>query len=402
MPRTVLVTGPGGAGVTTLAAATALAGARAGHRTLAIGTGLSCGLAAVLGTRPAAGPGQPVEAADGLWTVEADSARHFREGFLAAQDRAGTFLSALGAEPLDDDELTELPGAGALALLSTLHEAHRSGRWQLIVSALPPAPEAVRLLALPDQLLRYLGRLLPAQRRTAHTLRPLLAQLTGVSLPAAALYDSAARWSRELTAVRDVLTGPGTCVRWVVEPGPRAEAVLRSARAGLALHGPASEAVLANRLLPTGSPDPWLAGLAARQRLALAELVAEGLPVHEIPHLGRPVSGPADLETLQVPPPGDPVPLPGRVVEDGRSADGLLRWRLPLPGARRDELTVVRRGDELVVTTGPYRHCLVLPPLLRDCTLTGAGLEDGALVTRFAPVPRHRGAEALNGSRPVR
>jgi arsenite-transporting ATPase len=62
-------------------------------------------------------------------------------------------------------------------------------------------------------------------------------------------------------------------------------------------------------------------------------------------------------------------------------------WHLPLPGAVREDLGLVRRGDELVVTAGPLRRIVALPSALRRCSVAGAGLRDGVLCIRFTPDP---------------
>jgi arsenite-transporting ATPase len=62
-------------------------------------------------------------------------------------------------------------------------------------------------------------------------------------------------------------------------------------------------------------------------------------------------------------------------------------WHLPLPGATRDRLGLVRRGDELLLTVGPFRKITTLPSALRRCTVSGAGLTDGVLRIRFTPDP---------------
>ncbi|MGO4756434.1 ArsA family ATPase, partial [Streptomyces sp. 2MCAF27] len=103
-------------------------------------------------------------------------------------------------------------------------------------------------------------------------------------------------------------------------------------------------------------------------------------------------AGPAGLAAL-VASVGAPEPRPDRpaaepwTVEDRLAADGELVWRLPLPGADRDALGLVRRGDELIVTVGPFHRVLPLPSALRRCTVSGAGLRDGRLNVRFAPDP---------------
>ncbi|MBN3928326.1 ArsA family ATPase [Streptomyces verrucosisporus] len=411
--RTVLVTGGGGSGRTTVAAATALAAARSGHRALLLSAEDPALLEALFGTGGTGGTdgeGASREVAPGLVLSRLDSGADFRARAVALQERARSALDLLGAEPLDDDELAEPPGADAFALLRALRAAHDpagGGPYDVVVADMPPVGRAVRTLALPEHTRRWLRRLLPPERQAARALRPVLAQLAGAPMPARSLYEAAGRLDRELAAVQAVVESPGTTVRLVVEPGPAAVRALRAARAALALHGLALDAVVANRLLPTASPDPWLAGLASRQRKALKELLGDcpdgSADVCELPHLGREPQGAADLGELaeRIPPPGPPPgAAPGGdlagdraedraegpwTVEDRLADEGVLLWRLPLPGAVRETLSLVRRGDEVVVTTGPFRRVLPLPAALRRCAVAGARLADGELTVRFEP-----------------
>ncbi|MEF9882468.1 ArsA family ATPase [Streptomyces sp. P9-A4] len=368
--RIILVTGLGGAGRTTVAAATALAEARAGRRVLLVSEGAD-----------------PLLGGDGLRVLRPAPAADFRREFLALQERSAAALDLLGAAPFEDAELTELPGSRHFALLRSLRDA-AAGDHDLAVVDLPPLPEALAVLALPEQLRRYLRRLLPPERQAARALRPMLAQLAGVPMPAQWLYATAARWEAELAAVQAVVDAPATSVRLVLEPGPAAADALRTARLGLALQGLALDAVVANRLLPATSEDPWLAGLTAQQHRHLAELRTAGGTLDELPHLGRDPRGPEDLALLApARPAAEPVPVPEWTVEDRREEDGVLVWHIGLPGAVKDELSLVRRGDELLLTVGAFRRNLPLPAALRRCTVTGAGLVEGDLRVRFTPDP---------------
>lgn len=367
--RIILVTGTGGAGRTSVAVGTALAEARGGRRVL-----LVSGEARALDP----GPGGPD-------VLVPDPATDFRREFLAFQARSTTALDLLGAAPFEDAELTELPGSGQVALLRAIRDA-AAGDWDLVLVELPPVREALALLALPAQLRRYLRRLLPPERQAARALRPMLAQLAGVPLPAQWLYETTARWEAELAAVQDVVDSPDTAVRLVVEPGPAAEDALRTARLGLALQGLALDGVVANRVLPADSPDPWFAGLAAEQHRHLDALREARPDLHELPHLGRDPRGAEDLALLAVPV-GEPTAPAEWTVEDRRDEDGILVWHVPLPGAVKGALSLVRRGDELLLAVGPFRRAVPLPAVLRRCTVTGAGLVDGDLRIRFAPDP---------------
>ncbi|MEU8955750.1 ArsA-related P-loop ATPase [Streptomyces sp. NPDC048518] len=387
--RTLLVTGPGGSGRTTLAAATALAAARAGQRTLVLSADRADTLGTVLGS-----PGAPgADTYPGLTARRLVPDARFRDDLLAVQERAASALDLLGAERLDGEELTPLPGAEELALLRGLRDAAResgrAGGHDTVIVDLPAAPRALAILALPEQLRRYLRRLLPPERQAARALRPMLGRLAGVPLPAAWLYESAARLEDELAAVQRVIEAPGTTVQLVAEPGPAGADAVRTTATGLALHGLRTEALMANRVLPDTSADTWLAGFAAQQHKTLDAWESAYGRVGRVPHLGRDPRGPDDLAALGLPAPAAaPAPVAWPVTEaPAEEEDHRYVWHIPLPGVARDELGLIRRGDELVVTAGPFRRIVTLPSALRRCTVAGAGLRDGELRVRFAPDP---------------
>ncbi|MEU7605978.1 ArsA-related P-loop ATPase [Streptomyces sp. NPDC041003] len=377
--HTLLITGPGGAGRTTVAAATALAAARDGRRVLLLSGDVGDPLAALAGEEPV----------PGLRVARVDSGEEFREELVALQERGSALLAMVGARPLGAEELTELPGAEQFALLRALRRAAAAPGTDLVVVDMPPLHQTLSTLALPAQLRRYLARLLPAEKQAARALRPVLAQLAGVPMPAQWLYEAAARWDEELAAVQAVVEADTTELRLVAEPGPAAADEMRLGRLGLALQQLPVSGLVANRMVPQGSADPWLAGLAAQQEKYAAEWAAD-LPVVTLAHLGRDPRGPQDLDRLAASDgllPEAPAPRSSWAVEDRLAADGVLVWVVPLPGARKSDLDLVRRGDELLLTAGPYRRIVPLPSALRRCTVSGAALAAGELRIRFTPDP---------------
>ena len=211
-------------------------------------------------------------------------------------------------------------------------------------------------------------------------------------MPSEWLYEAAARWDVELAATAAVVADRNTVVRLVAEPGPAGTDAVRAATTGLALRGLRADALIANRVLPEPSTDPWLASVTAQQRKAIDEWAesagsTETYALHQVAHLGHDPRGGDDLAALRAPVvnrPPTPIEWPGT---DHLADDGVLLWHIPLPGAIRDELDLVRRGDELVLTVGPFRRIVPLPSALRRCTVAGAALRDGELRIRFTPDP---------------
>ncbi|MFD1658532.1 ArsA family ATPase [Streptomyces caeni] len=385
--RTILITGPGGCGRTTVAAATALDAARRGTRTLLLSADRTDTPGALLGAGTGA---RPAETAPCLTVRRPDAAAGFRDDLVAFQNRAAGALDLVGAARLDAEEVTPLPGAEELAVLRALRDAALSEAYDLLVVDLPPVPQALALLALPEELRRYLRRLLPPERQAARALRPVLGRLAGVPMPAEWLYETAARWDLELAATEAVVADRATSVWLVAEPGPAGADAVRTAVTGLALRALRPQALIANRVLPDTAHDAWLAGLAAQQRKTLEEWQGTygAHTVHRVPHLGRDPRGADDLALLAGPAVNEAPPPVEWPVTDLLAEDGVLVWRIPLPGAIRDELDLVRRGDEIVVTTGPFRRIVPLPSALRRCTVAGAALREGELSIRFAPDPQ--------------
>lgn len=424
-PRVVLVSGDR---AVPLAAATARDAAAAGQRTLLVAAADPYRRADALAGAPLGLT--PVQLRPGLHAVRLDPQQAFADAAERLLARAKPLFELLGVEPLDRDELSALPGAAHLALLDALRryggdasdEAAGVYGWEQVVVAAPPVPELLAALALPEQLDHYLARLLPGEeRQAARALRPMLAGLAGVPMPADWLFTARAWASGQLAEVHAVLDRPGTSVRLALDApdGPQALAALDRDRAGLALYGRRVDALLVDRVLePAAAQDHAVSGRATlgqaavlgelidAQQAALARLRRDwDVPVLALPHTGPAPAGLDDLPHLP------PVPLGA---DDGLAAGAegaggsggagallepwvedrlyepphVLVWHLPLPGAQRGELELLRRGDDLVVGVAGYRRTLLLPSALRRCTVAGAALRDGVLAVRFAPDPQ--------------
>jgi len=387
--RLLLFTGKGGVGKTTASAATAAAAAARGSKTLVLSTDPAHSLADALG-RPLTG--EPTEVDTGLYAMQVDTQAAFERTWRDVQGYLLGLLERAGVDALQAEELTVLPGAEEVLALLEVSRQVTTGPWDLVVVDCAPTGETLRLLALPEALSWYVDRVFPAQRRALRAVRPLLSRVSGPAVPRDDLFDAVERLHRELLQVRAVLTAPSTSVRVVLTPEAVVVAEARRTLTSLALYGYRVDALVANRVFPTGSDEPFLAGWAASQAEQLAAVRADagGLPVLVSPYRpGEPV-GLAALTALGQELYGTDDPAADAdgdaLVAVARTADG-FELSLALPLARRDELQLSRSGDELVVTVAGHRRVLALPSALRRCLVTGAVLRDGRLLVRFEPDP---------------
>ena len=377
--QVLLVTGPGGAGSSTVAAATALQRSADGARCVLLTTAPPAvpGLAAAVTVDVVA----PLPALETLWAQHADQ--------VAAAVPVLTVPPATSVVPV--------PGVTALALLAALAGHLRSGDVDVIVVDAGPLAEATALLALPTALRWWLGQLAPTRLRVLATLRA--AATPGRPGAAAGLLAAAATVEELLDAVP--LADPArTAVHLVLRPDPAAAELLQETATALGVLGQRIASATVARVLPAGAGE-WWAARAAVQRDAVARVRESLVPVTEVAEAAVPPASVADLRALDAAAP-DTAGAPAATLEPRRSPEG---WTLdvPLPHARRGEVGLTRWGDDLVVTAAGMRRSLPLDPLLRRCTvvaghLAAPGTGQATLEVRFTPDPAQWPAGLLSAA----
>ncbi len=391
----LLVVGKGGVGKTTLAAATALAAARDGGRTLVVSTDPAHSLTDVLGLtgdRGRAGEWRaapvplPVAAAPGpLDVLQIDTRARLDASWETVRGLVAGLLGGIGVDPLVAAEIAAVPGVDDV--LALLEVADHADGYDAVVVDCAPTAETLRLLALPEAFERLVARGLPVDRRIAR-----LVSGEGLGDGAVDALDALDALARRLVRVRDLLTGPQASVRLVTTPERVVLAETQRSRTTLAMLGHHVDGVVVNR---AAVGDEWPAGLVERHRAGLvaARDRFADLPVRVVPHSdGEPVGVAALLDLADVMVGGsDPLDLGAPRAGSAVSTDG-EQWffDVAVPGASAQDLDVSVTDDgDLVVDLGPHRRVVALPPVLQRCDVSGATLdltEHGQVVrVRFDP-----------------
>ena len=389
--RILLHTGKGGVGKTTVSAATAIATAGRGHRTLVLSTDPAHSLADVFGGPIGPDP-EPIPGVPDLFAAQVDTRIRLEQAWSAIREYLVGVLAARGMAEVQAEELTELPGAEEVLALLEVRRHAASGRFDAIVVDCAPSGETLRLLALPETVSFYAGRLMGTPRRV---LRSVAASLVGAGpgLPRGEVRDALGDLLAELTAARTMLCDPHTsAVRLVLTPERVVLAEARRLHTALTLHGYPVDAVLVNRVLPPDAGGRFLASWRAAQREVLHDIGESfgSASIHRIPMTPSEPVGIRDLTALAQSVFGGVDPLatsassPAMVV--AVVGDG-YRLSLPLPNVDRADVELARSGDDLVVTLGSLRRRIALPSVLRRCSATGAELVGEDLRIEFRPDP---------------
>jgi len=389
-PRTILCTGKGGVGKTSVAAATARRCAAAGLRTVVMSTDPAHSLGDVLqADLDDGGHGEPVPVADRLHAQQVTAQAELERHWAAVRAWAGSVLIEHGVDRLTAEELTVPPGADELFSLLRLKAHHASGAYDVVVVDCAPTGETLRLLSFPDVARWWLERVFPEQGRLLDAARPIARAVLDVALPGEAVLDDVSRLVANLVAMHEILRDRArVSVRLVMTPDRMVIDEARRTFTYLNLYGFLTDAVIVNRVFPD-DVGAYFDGWRAAQAGALAEVTDAfaPVPVLRAPFFPREVRGAAALDAL-----GDAV-YAGRdaaavlhetIAESLEVGDAAATLRLALPFAARGDVDLKRRGAQVTVRVNGYKRTLMPPPALAAYRTTGARLDGGTLEVSFA------------------
>jgi arsenite/tail-anchored protein-transporting ATPase len=378
-PRTILYTGKGGVGKTSVAAATARRCAAAGLRTVVLSTdpahSLSDSLEAELGA-------EPVQAGPNLFAQEVQAQEEMERHWDSVQGWLGSLLEERGIDRIAAEELTVPPGMDELFSLLWIKRHHQEGEFDCVVVDCAPTGETLRLLSFPDVVTWWLERILPSQRKLA----PFARTLFDVPLPGDAVFEDVERLARNLVAMNGILRDRSrTTVRLVTNADRMVVKEAMRTFTYLNLYGYLTDAVVVNRLLPS---DGYFAAWSEvqREQLELVRSAFEPVPVLTAPYLEREVVGAEMLDRLAGEVFGERDPasvLHSHIGQELVTENGRATLRLDVPFAEKGDLGLKKIGLEVVVRVGNQKRTIMLPPALAPYSASGARFDDGTLEISF-------------------
>ncbi|WP_158676399.1 ArsA family ATPase [Tessaracoccus sp. OH4464_COT-324] len=380
MERMILLTGKGGVGKTSLAAAHAVASARDGRRTLLASMDAAHNLADLFHCPPA--PTLSPVAAN-LDIIEVDARRVAEEDFA----EMSAALTRIITEA-DDDQVVDLPGFDPLFFLLRVHQLADTGGYDRIILDLAPTGETLSLLQLPELLSWWMERIFPLEKLAVRALRPLVKGVWQIELPNAQAMNDIERLYQRLQEMQRLLKDPETTsVRLVTLPERMVIEETRRSYVYLNLFGYSVDHVFVNGLYPPDKVDEFFGTWLEHQRQHLAEIKESfgHLPITRVTRFPEDLCGLDDITRLADLAIGKAAfdVVPGLAHERYVSADDGYDLELPLPGVTADDVELSLSPADLSVRIGSFRRNIALPGALRHHDVAGARLRDGALTVRF-------------------
>lgn len=385
--RILLFTGKGGVGKTSVAAATSLAAAEQGKRTLIMSTDPAHSLADSFDQELG---DDPTFIRSDLWGQQIDTQRRLEDNWREISEYAVEVLQWMGMSGIEAEELSVIPGLDEIFGLADVKRHHDSGLYDLLVIDCAPTAETLRLLSLPEVMKWYIERIFPIEKRIVKAVRPVLSRVPG--LPPIAtddVFQAVERFYRRIEGIREILIDPATTsVRLVVNAEKMVIAEARRTFTYLALFQYRVDSVIVNRLIPDNVSDPYFDRWKSIQEEHLATILTafQPVPVLTARLFEREVVGKDALLELaaDVYEDHDPSAIlfsqeSIRITREG--AAHALHVRVPF--TERGDVDLARRDDELFIKVGSMKRSVSLPQVLRRRAVKSATLEDEWLKITF-------------------
>ena len=376
--RVILYTGKGGVGKTTVSAATAVACARQGLKTIVLSTDSAHSLSDLF-EKPI-GP-EPARIDKNLYACEVDVRHELSLSWGTIQTYIKHFLSSRGYGEAIADELSVLPGMEDLFSLLRLLELNESGNYDLAILDCAPTGATLQLLGFTDVVDWYMNRFFDIERKLVKAVRPVAERIIKAPLPGDEVFGQVEVLYKRMMLIKDLLTDPArTSVRLVTNAEKMVLAESRRAYTCLCLYGYPVDAVVVNRLLPK-EIDGYLAQWIDIQAQHFKEIQTAfaPLPLLRCRLFPQEMTGLPAMRTIAE-------ELfdgysPADVLHHGRpfeleGENGTFEMRLHLPGLTKKDVELLVKEGELIVTAGGFVRHLLLPRQLADHQVAKARLDN--------------------------
>ncbi|MGC7102115.1 ArsA family ATPase [Amycolatopsis lurida] len=384
---TLIFTGKGGVGKTTVAAATAVKLADQGQRTLIISTDPAHSLGDCL--QAPLGP-DPAEISPRLDAMELDTRKEMLRRFASIREVLMKQMAKQGVTNAIGEELVNFPGSDELFGLLKLADLKKSGRYDAIVMDTAPTGNTLRFLHFPE-FLAPVRRALSIDRTYTRTMRPLLT-LLGRDVPKDDFFTSTFSLLKTIEDARTEFLGEDTYFRLVLVPEKLAVVETQRAVSFLNVSGYTVDSVIANKVLPADMTEPLFRNWVGLHQAYLAEtrrsfypLRISELPLYDSEVLGLPLLRKvADALYEEI----DPL---RRMTDDDLfrldTEDGGVVMRVQLPVPEGASLDLYKEGNLLTIELDGYERRLHCPEMLADQEVLGAQMAGNVLSIRFGSRP---------------
>ncbi len=390
--RILLYAGKGGVGKTCVAGATGILTAQMGLKTLVMSLDPAHSLSDAFDldrTLMDKNRGQPIEAGENLWVQELDVHEEINTYWSEVHRYISLLLNTSGIDNVLAEELAVFPGMEELSALLYINKYVNDQTYDLMILDCAPTAESIRFISMPTALEWYMKKVFRLERKIFGVVRPVARRMVDIPLPEDEYFANIESLYSRLKGVDQLLTDPDiTSVRLVTNPEKMVLRETQRAFMFFSLHQTSIDAIIINRVFPSGFNDDYLRvwGKNQSKYMELAETYFHPLPIFKAPLYDSEILGYEKLlEFGQNLYQGED---PTKIFFKQRpyqftKTDGRSFVKLYLPFVSKKEIDLSKIGDELIIKIGNFKKNIVLPRAYAVLEPRKARLEEDYLLIEF-------------------
>jgi arsenite-transporting ATPase len=368
--RIIMFAGKGGVGKTSIASATGIKAAEAGHKTLIMSLDIAHNLSDIFELNEGLidkNKGMPVKIEDRLWIQELDINEEIQSNWGDVHRYIASLFSTSGLDEILAEELAILPGMEEVSFLLYINRYAQEGDFDVIILDCAPTGESLRFISIPTTLEWYIRKIFKIERRVVSYIRPVARRLYDVPLPEDDYFKALEDLFVRLEGIDKILTDPTiTTVRLVTNPEKMVLKETQRIFLYFSLYKMCIDAVVMNRILPGNLEEKYFDDWKECQKryMKLAEEYFNPVPIFPVNLFKNEPLGKENLKKLGTDIYGEHDPTKHFYTErpyEFHHKDGQFFIRIKLPFLTKEEVELNRLPEEMVIEIGGFRRHILLP-----------------------------------------
>lgn len=393
--RIIFFAGKGGVGKTSVAAATGIKVAEAGHRTVIMSLDVAHSLSDIFDLDKKSlidqDRGSLTKIRKNLWIQELDIQEEIEQNWGDIHKYLSTLLNTTGLDEILAEELAILPGMEEVSLLLHINRYVRTKKFDVILLDCAPTGESLRFISIPTTLDWYMKKIFKIERAIVKYARPLAKRLYDVPLPGEDYFEAIEFLFERLRGVDEILVDPEiTTVRLITNPEKIVLKETQRAFMYFSLYKMSIDAIIMNRVLPDSVKETYFSGWKKSQKnyIKKAEAYFSPIPLFPVNLFKSEVLGFDSLKAL-----ADQIYKEKNPLErffDGEpysfvKANGKYQLRVKLPFISKEDVDLNKISDELIIRVGSFKRHIMLPRQVAASNSVKAKLDGEYLSVHFEP-----------------
>lgn len=392
LARLILFCGKGGVGKTTVAAASALAAAKAGHRTIILSLDLAHSLFDSLDLDRGLfdkNLGHPVPVTENLDAQEIDVQEEISRHWSDVYKYIALLFTSTGLSDAVAEEVAVLPGTEDVITLMYVNHYIKEGKYDTIIVDCPPTGDALRFVNMTSTIEWYMMKRFNLDRTIVRLVRPLLGKKAdNMGMPEDSYFEGMKSIFQKIDGVNELLVNPQvTSVRLVTNAEKMVIRETQRAYMYFNMYGMTTDHVVINRLLPE-SNDAYFSRWFQTQRAYAKEIreYFDGVPVVSLPLFEDEVLGLPRLQKMAdlLYSGKDPTEIfvsepPYKFVKKENEYSLIFQ----LPFVEKEQVDIHRAGEDLIIRVGSFKRHVPLSRSIVNLEVTSAQFKGNELVVKF-------------------